>query len=293
MKSYLLTLNVLVCLISLENVATSVTKQDFVASGKRFDPMDYPYVVGLRIRSNFRKFSICTGTLVAPVFVLTAGHCTHEKLPSSIKVYHGSPVDEFVPQRSVRRIYSHVDYNHITMKADISIIQIYSPFNVHRYVKLSGHPGNFENYTELKCNVLGFGQTQYGEAGNMGYITRALVRYGPKACKDYNKHNIPLTWPEYLCSKPDVHMICPGDSGGPMICRGFQYGIASHGYDFHDPEREVKCGSATVQTRHLFVYPYKEWINEILSNESNNFLGSLVTVLISQLTIGLFTSIHV
>lgn len=77
------------------------------------------------------------------------------------------------------------------------------------------------------------------------------------------------TWPAFLCSRPDTHMICPGDSGGPLICNGLQYGIASHGYYFKDPyttKIDVMCGNPDVQTRHLFVYAYKDWILSILAN---------------------------
>jgi len=71
------------------------------------------------------------------------------------------------------------------------------------------------------------------------------------------------TWNEYLCSKPDIHMVCPGDSGGPMICNGSLYGIASHGYNFKEKNEEIECGSADIQTRHLFLYSYRKWIADI------------------------------
>lgn len=64
---------------------------------------------------------------------------------------------------------------------------------------------------------------------------------------------------EFLCSKPSVQAICPGDSGGPLMCNGFQYGVASHAYSM-SRQTTVQCGNADVQTRHLFVYEYMDWI---------------------------------
>lgn len=79
------------------------------------------------------------------------------------------------------------------------------------------------------------------------------------------------TWNEYLCSKPDIHMVCPGDSGGPMICNGFLYGIASHGYNFKEENKDIDCGSPDIQTRHLFLYTYRKWIADI-TNKGNTII---------------------
>lgn len=66
-------------------------------------------------------------------------------------------------------------------------------------------------------------------------------------------------------------MVCPGDSGGPMICNGFLYGIASHGYNFKDQNADFECGSSDIQTRHLFVYSYRKWITDI-TNIGNSLI---------------------
>lgn len=63
-------------------------------------------------------------------------------------------------------------------------------------------------------------------------------------------------------------MICPGDSGGPLICNGFQYGIASHGWNYRDDDDDelIVCGSPDVQTRHLLVHQYADWIKHVIKN---------------------------
>lgn len=59
------------------------------------------------------------------------------------------------------------------------------------YAILSGHPNEFENDTELRCKIIGFGCTEYGvNFAREGFITDALVKFGPWACKNPEYDNI-------------------------------------------------------------------------------------------------------
>lgn len=89
-----------------------------------------------------------------------------------------------------------------------------------------------------------------------------------------NSSDVLLTWNEFLCSKPDRRMTCSGDSGGPMICNGSQYGISSHMYNIDRTSTPI-CGDPNVQTRHLFVYVYQDWIRENIKYLSD---GNLLTL---------------
>jgi len=68
-----------------------------------------------------------------------------------------------------------------------------------------------------------------------------------------------------LCTIPGQNATCEGDSGGPMICNGLQYGICSFALNFYG-EKEKICGSKNLQTVHVFIFYYREWINDIIES---------------------------
>lgn len=90
---------------------------------------------------------------------------------------------------------------------------------------------------------------------------------------------------QFLCAIPDRQMICEGDSGGPLICNGYQYGIASHGMNYVDPDGEFECGSAHIQTRHLFLHPFKEWISMIQTTGKSSIPGRKFYKLLSMVAL--------
>jgi len=57
-----------------------------IANGKPVSQDDYPYVVGLRTENSDGETNFCTGTLVSPLFVLTAAHCIVETITIEVKL---------------------------------------------------------------------------------------------------------------------------------------------------------------------------------------------------------------
>lgn len=66
-------------------------------------------------------------------------------------------------------------------------------------------------------------------------------------------------------------MVCVGDSGGPLMCHGFLFGIASHGYNYFPGMKNLttECGDFRVQTRHVFVHNYRKWIDNTMRDVSS------------------------
>ena len=102
---------------------------------------------------------------------------------------------------------------------------------------------------------------------------------------NYLKNIVKNTWADFLCPVPGNRMVCNGDSGGALMCQGFLFGITSHGYNYYPGmvNLKPKCGDTRVQTRHLFIYNYRNWIDGIMLGTSNTSArcNHLIFILIS------------
>lgn len=72
------------------------------------------------------------------------------------------------------------------------------------------------------------------------------------------------TWREFICGMPDGggRQLADDGAGGPLICDGLQYGVASHSYR---TKRAARAGGADQQVRYLVVNNYKQWIEDVLA----------------------------
>lgn len=55
-----------------------------IANGEQLDVDNYPYVVGLIIGKFEDEVNHCTGTLVSPLFIITAAHCIVDRTSAQV-----------------------------------------------------------------------------------------------------------------------------------------------------------------------------------------------------------------
>lgn len=162
---------------------------------------DFPWVVVL---ARDDGSGVCTGSLIAPRYVLTAAHCAGDGL----HVLYGNRSREAARRVAVREAIRHPKYAGQPMAYDLGLLRLARPLRV-RPVPVTSRAESWDLVRPgASAAILGWGNTT-GGGGRPDLLQRARF--------DFTELGIIGTHIAYSTPRGGP---CGGDSGGPLLVTG-------------------------------------------------------------------------
>lgn len=252
-RGVLLLLTVVACLAAVPTASAMPGQASTsIVKGSVAPIESLPWLAAIGHRDLLGDLGQCTGTVVAPRVVLTAGHCvlsSHGDLraASGYSVLTGIADVRKATRANVSkvsRVLMFPDYDPEDLRADAGLLILSAPVSAPA-LPLAG-PADAALLTPgTPLTVAGWGTTEAGGPASPLLRSGAVAVQGTPTCRKGAKPSeLEFFAASEFCTKapPRFEVItCHGDSGGPAIARRadgslVQVGITSKGHFFCDPE---------------------------------------------------------
>ncbi len=193
--------------------------------------------------------SVCTGAVLSPTVVITAGHCVNGAGQYAVAYREGgSPV-----LQEVRQIARHPEFSgRQKVSIDMALVRLKLPLPA-RFAPVRLDDSADDDVVGSRKTIAGFGLAREGDEASAGTLRAAQVSI------------LPRFYPRYMrlgLSTGEVR-VCKGDSGGPVFSEGL-VGMTLTGVIYASERKRggSQCGDTAQAVR---VAPQRGWIDGVLA----------------------------
>ncbi|XP_077163069.1 transmembrane protease serine 13-like isoform X4 [Paroedura picta] len=238
-----------------------------IVGGTETSASKWPWQVSLQYGSTH----ICGGTIIDPLWVLTAAHCffmNSEKILDEWKVFAGtsdlSHPTEGIP---VSHVIINANYSDDHDDYDIALMKLAKPLPLSAQIRPACLPMSGQKFLPGRtCSITGFGKTNESDENTSPKLREAEVKIiDYKLCNSQNVYEGYLT-PRMMCAGylQGGRDSCQGDSGGPLVCqdsnRWYVAGVTSWG---------TGCGQRNKPGVYTQITKLLGWIHSKMESQSN------------------------
>ena len=189
----------------------------------------FPWLADIQGEESPGSFFGCTGTVVAPRVILTAGHCVEDLESSTVYPASGygvatgiADVSQLQPQNVslVSKVLVYPGFSTATLRGDAGLLILSAPVSAPALPLATGSDSSLLQ-PQTSLTIAGWGLTEGGaKEPPTGLQSASTVVQSTAYCKQHSAKYYPFySAATQLCTVDPGHVIstCHGDSGGPAI----------------------------------------------------------------------------
>ncbi|XP_004637688.1 proproteinase E isoform X2 [Octodon degus] len=241
-----------------------------VVNGEDAVPYSWPWQVSLQYEKDGTFRHTCGGTLIAPNWVLTAGHCISTSLTYQVVLgeYDRSVKEgpEQVIPINAGDLFVHPRWSSYCVACgnDIALVKLSRSAELGDNVQLAQLPPAGEILPdEAPCYITGWGRL-YTDGPLPDKLQQALLPVvDHKRCSKWDWWGLSVR-KTMVCAGGDIQSGCNGDSGGPLNCPTEEGSWQVHGVTSF--VSGLGCNTLKKPTVFTRVSAFIDWIEETIAS---------------------------